>query len=64
LREELEHVKQQQEGRVSVGAEGYDTRVELEIEARENMLRNDDLNSEEREQIQHEINTIRDRGFY
>jgi len=64
LREELEHVKQQQEGRVSVGVDGHDTRVDLEIEARENMLDMDDLTPDERDQIQREINTIRERGRY
>lgn len=64
LSEELEHVRQQQDGRVAVGADGYDTRIDLEVEARENMLRNDNLSLVERDQIQYEINTIRDRGYY
>ena len=64
LREELEHVRQQREGRVSVGADGFDTRVDLEIEARERMLERDDLTVAERAQIQGEIDTIRERGRY
>ncbi len=64
LREELEHVRQQQDGRVSVGAGGHDTRVDLEIEARERLLERDDLNPAEREQLQREIDTIRERGRY